>query len=266
MSHVPEVAARGFDATADQYERFRPGYPPDAIGWLVASCRIGPTATVCDLGAGTGKVTRLLTPTGASVLAVEPLDGMVTVLRRELPEVPAAVGVAEAMPLADGSCTAITAGQALHWFDLDRALPELQRVLEPSGRLGLLWNGWDNSVGWVHEVREIVANAGASEQWLKGHLGDEWLHDAFDATPAFGALHQQTFRHEVEADPASVVERIATTSHIAMKPVAERDDVLAAVRAAVEAGADDAGKLRFPYKVDAYWSERTADRVSDNAQ
>ena len=257
MSHIPEVAARGFDATADRYERFRPGYPPDAIGWLVASCRIGPTARVCDLGAGTGKVTRLLTPTGAAVLAVEPLDGMVTVLHRELPAVPAVVGVAEAMPLADGSCTAITAGQALHWFDLDRALPELHRVLEPGGRLGLLWNGWDDAVGWVHEVRGIVAGAGASEQWLKGHLGDAWLHEAVTASPAFGALHQQTFRHEVEADPDSVVERIATTSHIAMKPDAERAEVLATVRDAVEGGADLNGRLQFPYKVDAYWCERT---------
>lgn len=257
MSHVPEVAARGFGAAADEYERFRPGYPPDAIGWLVASCRIDPSARVCDLGAGTGKVTRLLTSTGASVVAVEPLDAMVRVLHRELPRVPAAVGVAEAIPLADGSCKAVTAGQALHWFDLERALPELRRVLEPGGRLGLLWNGWDDAVGWVRDVREIVAGAGASEQWLKGHLGDEWLHQAIDASSAFGALHQQTFRHEIEADPGSVVERIATTSHLAMKPDDERAEVLAAVRAAAEHGAGADGTLRFPYKVDAYWCERT---------
>jgi SAM-dependent methyltransferase len=257
MSRVPEVAARGFDASADQYERHRPSYPPDAIGWLVASCRIGPAARVCDLGAGTGKVTRLLLPTGASVLAVEPLDGMVAVLHRELPSVPAVVGVAEALPLADGSCTAITAGQALHWFDLDRALPELHRVLEADGRVGLLWNGWDDSVPWVRDVRDVVAAAGASEQWLKGHRGDEWLHEAFAASPLFGDLVQQTFRNEVDTDPAAVVERMATTSHIAAKRDAERAEVLAAVRRAVDSGAGDDGRLHFPYRVDAYWCQRT---------
>lgn len=255
MPHIPEVAARGFDGSAEQYERFRPGYPADAIGWLVAACRIGPTARVCDLGAGTGKVARLLTPTGADVVAVEPLDGMVRVLRRELPDVPAVTGVAEAIPLADGSCTAVTAGQALHWFDLDRALPELHRVLEPGGRVGLLWNGWDDRVPWVRDVRDIVAEAGASEQWLKGHLDDRWLHDAFGASARFGALTQRTFHTEVEADPASVVERIATTSHIAMKADDERAEVLASVRRAVEAGADGGATLRFPYRVDAYWCD-----------
>jgi SAM-dependent methyltransferase len=257
MSRVPDVAARGFGAAAEQYERYRPGYPPDAIGWLVASCHIGPAARVCDLGAGTGKVTRLLLPTGASVVAIEPLDGMLAVLHRELASVPAVVGVAEALPLADGACTAVTAGQALHWFDLDLALPELHRVLEPEGRVGLLWNGWDDSVPWVRDVRDVVATAGASEQWLKGHSGDQWLHDAVEASPLLGQLAVRTFRHEVDADPASVVERMATTSHIAAKPDAERAEVLAEVRRAVDGGAGANGQLHFPYKVQAYWCERT---------
>ena len=128
---VHEVAQRGFDSGADAYERARPSYPPDAVAWLVDNCAIRPGATVCDLAAGTGKLTRLLAPTGADLLAVEPVEGMSQHLRELLPSVPVTAGTAEAMPFADGSLDAVTVAQAFHWFDADRAFAELARGAAP---------------------------------------------------------------------------------------------------------------------------------------
>src|SRR5262245_32953213 len=135
---VHDVAARGFGDRAEQYEQARPSYAADAVAWLVEQLGIGPGATVCDLAAGTGKLTRLLVPAGGLLLAVEPVEGMRTVLHRALPAVPAAAAVAEALPFADGALDAVTVAQAFHWFDPAASLTELHRALRAGGRLGLL--------------------------------------------------------------------------------------------------------------------------------
>ena len=129
-------SASGFDTAAREYERGRPGYPEDAVRWLVESLRIGPGTTVVDLAAGTGKLTRLLVPTGAGIIAIEPMAGMREQLARSLPEVPLFEGTAESIPLSSACADSITVAQAFHWFKAKEALAEIHRVLRPRGRLG----------------------------------------------------------------------------------------------------------------------------------
>src|SRR5437588_5658396 len=114
---VHESARRGFERHADAYERGRPNYPAEATAWLVTKLGLGPGRTVVDVGAGTGKLTRALLPSGATVIAVEPVAAMRAVLKRELPTVQAMNGTAESLPLPDASADAIVVGQAFHWFD-----------------------------------------------------------------------------------------------------------------------------------------------------
>lgn len=99
-----------------------------------------PGKTVLDVGAGTGKLTRAMTPIGARMVALEPVAEMRAVLERQVPEVEALAGRAEEIPLQGGSVDAIVAGQAFHWFHGQAALQEFHRVLRPGGRLGLIWN------------------------------------------------------------------------------------------------------------------------------
>ena len=130
---INEVAAKGFSSAADIYERGRPGYAPEAVSWLCERLGIGPERTVLDLAAGTGKLTRDLVPSGARVIAVEPLDEMRAHLERVVPAAESLAGTAEQIPLADGSVDAVVCAQAFHWFDPERALPEIHRVLRPGG-------------------------------------------------------------------------------------------------------------------------------------
>src|SRR5262245_41807115 len=114
---VHEVAEQGFGTEAEVYEQARPSYPPDAVAWLGESLRIEPGSRVVDLAAGAGKLTRLLVPFGADLVAIEPVAGMRAVLVRAVPGVPALAATAEAIPVADASLDAVTVAQAFHWFD-----------------------------------------------------------------------------------------------------------------------------------------------------
>src|SRR5581483_5347865 len=133
--------ARSFDLAAEEYERTRPDYP-DAVLELVP---VGAEATVLDLGAGTGKLTRVLARHYARVIAVEPLDGMRAILERVVPEAEALSGRAEQIPLPDSAVDGVFAGQAFHWFANDEAVAEIARVLRPGGALGVVWNAPDES-------------------------------------------------------------------------------------------------------------------------
>ena len=133
--------SRSFDLAAEEYERTRPSYPSELLDELP----LDSDADVLDLGAGTGKLTRVLVGRYAHVTAVEPLDGMRRILERVVPAAEALPGSAERIPLDDASVDAVFAAQAFHWFDHDVAMPEIARVLRPGGVLCLVWNGPDES-------------------------------------------------------------------------------------------------------------------------
>jgi SAM-dependent methyltransferase len=252
---VHEVAAAGFDDPRD-YEAARPSYPPDAVAWLEANLRLEAASRVCDLAAGTGKLTRLLAPRVPGLVAVEPVAGMRETLHRLSPAVPVAAGTAEAIPLRDACLDAVTVAQAFHWFDFGAALAELARVLRPGGRLGLVWNARDRSIGWVDRIWSVMDRVEKRAPW-RDH--ENWRDSALGGEmTGFGPRHEAEFSHEHELPVGDVVRRVASVSHVAVLPEAERETVLDEVRAilAEEPATRGRATVAIPYRVDAYWYER----------
>ncbi len=140
---IPAAAAEGFQQAAADYERSRPSYPADALACIVGRAAMQPGTRVLDLAAGTGKLTRLLAPTGADVVAVEPVEAMRAQLVEQVPGVEVLDGTAESIPLESGSVHAVTVAQAFHWFDAPASLAEMRRVLVDDGTLVLVWNTRD---------------------------------------------------------------------------------------------------------------------------
>ncbi|HEY5261934.1 MAG TPA: class I SAM-dependent methyltransferase, partial [Solirubrobacteraceae bacterium] len=121
---VHAAASQGFGRAAEAYEQGRPEYPPETVTWLVERLDLRSGRVVADVGAGTGKLTRALEPSGATLIAVEPVAEMREILARRSPNARVVDAAAEKLPLPDGSVDAIVAGQAFHWFDGRRALRE----------------------------------------------------------------------------------------------------------------------------------------------
>lgn len=250
-----DLAVRGFGDAGERYERSRPDYPADGVALLVACLGIGPQTTIADVGAGTGKLTRALTATGATVIAVEPLASMRERIAETAPRAVPFDGTAEAMALRDGSIDAITVAQAFHWFDGPRALAEFHRVLRPGGRLGLIWNERDRGTPWVAAFDRIID---AVDPERPDHASGHW-RAAFAQTRLFGPLEHQTVPYaQVHTLPDGLVDRMATVSSVAALDPVSGDRVLDEVRQLVRTHPDLAGHARalLPYRTHVYWCTR----------
>ena len=184
-------AAAGFGTVVNEYERRRPDYPAEAVDRLIQEIEAQRGAAILDLGAGTGKLTRMLAATGVRVVAVEPVEAMRQRLASLLPDIPVVAGLAAALPIADGRFDAVVCAQAFHWFADESSLREIHRVLKPRGRLAMLWNTRDASVPWVQALGDILGPLQA--QIPQETTGDRWR--PFSSTDLFGPLHQLRFPH-----------------------------------------------------------------------
>jgi SAM-dependent methyltransferase len=235
-----DLHAASFDRAADVYDASRPTYPADAVSWLVD----GVEGPVLDLGAGTGKLTSALVERGFEVTAVDPSPEMLRVLRGRLPGVDAVQGSAESIPSPDGAFGLVVAAQAWHWVDADVAVPEVARVLRPGGRLGLVWNERDESVGWVRELGQLM-DAGTAE------FDDE--SDPVVPSP-FGPLEKHETRWVQALTPDGLLDLARSRSYFITKDADAQAAVIQSLRRLLREHPDLAGRdvIELPYVTRSY--------------
>ncbi|MFY9714420.1 MAG: class I SAM-dependent methyltransferase [Microbacterium sp.] len=171
--------ATSFGAEAHNYEAGRPEYPFEAVAWMLERLPDG-ARRIADVGAGTGKLTRVLAQApDAEVVAVDPDPVMLATLRERAPGVPTFAGTAEHLPLPDASVDAVVLGQAWHWVDPVAASLEIGRVVRPGGVLGLVWNIRDGREEWVRRLTDIMHSSPA-ENMVNGPTGPQ-VADPFGA-------------------------------------------------------------------------------------
>lgn len=224
---VREEAARGFQQGANAYERGRPSYDPAVVKWLWQELRLGPGRTVLDVAAGTGKLTRELVPSGAEVIAVEPVPAMRAVLEQVVPDARALDGTAESLPIDDGAVDAITAASAFHWFDGPAAAAEFHRVLRQGGRVALLWNRRRLDQPIHRSVDEIIARY--RRRTPSNHRG-EW-REPLESGGLFAPAAERQVPFEQILDVDRFVDRFSSISFVAALSDGEREGVLERLRA-----------------------------------
>jgi SAM-dependent methyltransferase len=233
-----------FAEVAGAYERGRPGYPEGAVRWMVGDKRLA----VVDLGAGTGKLTRVLVALGHRVTAVEPLDEMRAELAAALPSVHAIRGTAEEIPLFAGAADVVASAQAFHWFDHDNALPEIARILRPGGRLALVWNSRDDRDPWMARLSAIIGNETIEESDVIPVL---------DASGLFGPVETAVFSFVQTLDRDGLLDLVLSRSYLAKLPPAERQPVLDEVGALYDQTTSSDG-VRLAYVTECFRATRAS--------
>lgn len=235
----PADQARSFGGVADAYERGRPTYPLDAVRWLTGGAE---PLTVLELGAGTGKLTARLVELGHDVHATDPDEKMLAHLERLVPQAGHTVAAAEEIPLGDNSVDLVVVAQAFHWFDHERALAEIARVLTPRGHLALVWNERDDRIPWVRRLWTL----------LGGEQNRDDLEMPLVMSERFGFVEEETFKHWQDVNRESIVDLVSSRSYIAVLDEEERAAKLADVLALY----DDYGRgmdgMQLPYVVKCY--------------
>jgi len=236
---------RSYGTVADIYDRTRPDYPIEAVDWLVGRGQ----RRILELGAGTGKLTRALLSRGHGVCATDPLGPMLQHLTRNVDGPVAVQAVAEGLPFRDMSFDVVVVAQAFHWFDHEKAIPEIARVLRPRGTLAMVWNERDDSVPWVRRLSRLL-----------GEIREDYdVRDDAVKVPELGPfapVEEETFRFWQLVDKERLLGDVSSRSYVAVMEPADRDPLLERVGALYDEYGRGADGMRMPYLTRCFRTER----------
>lgn len=241
--------AESFGVDTGRYERGRPDYPEASVRWLVQ--RVPPGGHVVDVGAGTGKLARVVHGLGYRVTAVDPDPAMLGRLRAVTPSITTTAGRGQQLPLDDGVADAILYGQAWHWVDPDRASAEAARVLRPGGTLGLIWNIRDTDQPWVAAMSAIM-HGSAAELLIDG--------DGPVIGRPFGAADAARWPWERPMRRDDLVDMVQSRSYVITATPARRAEILAGIDRVLDEVFVDTDTVGHPYITHAFRAVASATR------
>jgi SAM-dependent methyltransferase len=262
-SAPPAVRALAFDGWADDYERFRPGYPPALFDLIAQRLALPDEATVVDLGAGTGKVARAVAARGWHVTAVDLGGRLLEVLGRhagaEGLDISLVQASAEQTGLPAARFDAALAGEAYHWFDAPAALLEMARIVRPGGGIAFFWNVGEESTPLIESERALVAEYGIDASDVRKAGPRPETRDAILAAGAFGEPEFVQMRHTVVMTGAEYVGLARTKSHLRTAPQDLQDRFVRAFEAMLTShGIGSSDPIEAGYVVDCWIARRNA--------
>ena len=246
-------ATQRFSSRVDHYVRYRPGYPTDILGLLKSECDLTPDSVIADIAFGTGIFTRLLVENGNRVFGVEPNAGMRQAGEQFLQHYPtftSVEGTAEATTLPEHCVDIITAAQAGHWFDPEKAVREFKRILKPDGWLVLLWNDRRmDSTEFQREYEQLLCAYGTDYEDVR-RTGATLAVERFFSQ----SFRRREFEYKQMLDYAGLEGRLLSSSYIPQRDHSQYDSMLRELRRMFDRHQVN-GSVSFDYDTRVYYGQ-----------
>jgi SAM-dependent methyltransferase len=245
-------ATSRFSDRVENYVRYRPGYPSDVLRVLENACGLAPDHVIADIASGTGIWSRMLLENGNPVFGVEPNAEMRQAGERPLagfPKFTSVAGTAEATTLPEKSLDFVTAAQAAHWFDRDRARREFVHVLKPGGWLVLLGNErLTDSTAFLRDYERLLLTFGTDYEDVRHERTTDAVNEFFDPAP----YQAHVFEMRQEFDYAGLEGRLLSSSYAPGPEHSNHAPMLRELRRIFETHAES-GWVNFDYKTRVYF-------------
>jgi SAM-dependent methyltransferase len=238
-----------FSNRVENYIKYRPGYPPQILETLQVECALMPRAAIADIGSGTGILARMFLENGNAVYGVEPNREMREAAERLLrvyPRFTSVEGRAETTSLSDASVDFVTAGQALHWFDLEAARNEFRRILKPGGWIVVVWNDRRDESPFMQAYRQLLLRHSTD------YLQVDHKRITTDVLLGFYGreFQQKTFDNHQEFDFDGIRGRLLSSSYVPLDSGPMLDELRA-----IFAEHQVNGWVRFEYDTTLYYGQ-----------
>lgn len=247
-----------FTDRVENYLKARPGYPAELIPFLVRECGLMPFRTVVDVGCGTGLLAERFCDLGCDVVGVEPNAAMREAGARHLDRYPnfhMVAGMAESLPVGHAIADFLTAGQAFHWFNVERAGREFLRVLKPRGWVVLVWNVRQSSGSAFAEAYEdLLTRFGIdyAEVHHRGKSNDESFRPFFLG----GQYRRVAFPNQQRLDRASFIARVLSSSYMPAPGHKAHEAMMSEVQRIFDEHSHD-GAVVMTYATDVIYGQLT---------
>ncbi len=247
-------ATSRFSDRVENYIRYRPGYPPQVLETLKKECGLMPSHLAADIASGTGIWTKMLLENGNAVYGVEPNSDMRQAGERLLAGFPTFTtidGNAEATTLPDSSVDFVTAAQAAHWFDRERARREFVRILKPGGWLVLLWNEREfDTTPFLRDYEQLLLTFGTDYEEVRHERTTDAVNEFFDPAPYV----ERVYPMRQEFDYAGLEGRLLSSSYAPGPGHPKHEPMLRELRRIFEERSA-AGHVAFDYKTRVYFGQ-----------
>jgi len=246
-----------FSNRVQNYLKYRPGYPPAIIGLLESECGLTADSIIADLGSGTGFLSELFLRHGNQVFGVEPNREMRLAGETYLAQYPSFSSVnarAEVTTLPDRSVDFITAGQAFHWFDREKARAEFERILKPGGWVVLTWNGFRVEASPLNAAyQQIVLLYGTDYQEVRREVIGREIESFY--LPLVCKCARFEFRQMFDFE--GLKGRLLSASYTPEPDHPNYEPMLRDLRAIFDDHQKD-GKVAFEYETEVYYGQLQA--------